>query len=151
MKNKIILLVDDDQNDLEFILKALNELKFLCNIVVVNDGVEAMDFLKCRGKFNGRKAINPAVIILDIKMPRIDGTEVLKEIRGSVSLKNIPIVIFTSSSYEKDIIESYENGVIAYVVKPINISKFFSTVKLIGLFWGQSNELSPLKEYNSDD
>jgi len=141
MKTKYVLIAEDDPNDLEFTLRALKEVSGTNAIHIVSDGVEVMDFLNCTGKFAGREKVNPALIILDKKMPRMDGLEVLKEIKKRPDLKKIPVVMFSSSNYEKDVSQSYENGVNAYVVKPINIDDFIRTVKQIGIFWGSINEL----------
>jgi len=141
MKSRYVLIAEDDPNDLEFTVRALKEVCGQNVIQVVSDGVEAMEFLDCRGKYTAREKINPALIILDKKMPRMDGLEVLKEIKKRPDLKKIPVVMFSSSNYEQDVSDSYENGANAYVVKPINIDEFTRTVKQIGIFWGSINEL----------
>lgn len=135
MKNKTILLVEDDPKDIELTLLALEEQTLVNDISVVRDGAEALDYLYQRGKFAGREPGNPVLILLDIKLPKIDGLEVLQEIKNNPDLKTIPVVIMTSSSDEQDINTSYKNGTNAYVVKPISFDEFQSAVKQIGLFW----------------
>ncbi|PKN78759.1 MAG: two-component system response regulator [Candidatus Cloacimonetes bacterium HGW-Cloacimonetes-1] len=138
-----ILLAEDNPKDTELTLEALDEYKLANRVVAVKDGVEALDYLRCTGAYADRKAGNPAVIILDIKMPRMDGIETLREIRQDPSLKMIPVVMLTSSREEKDLYESYELGVNAYVVKPVNFPSFVDAVKQIGGFWAVVNELPP--------
>lgn len=137
---KTILLVDDNIMDVELTLEALGEYNLANNVVVAKDGVEAMDFLFCSGKFKDRKPGNPAVIMLDIKMPRMNGIEVLAAIRGDENLKSIPIVMLTSSREEPDLKRCYELGVNAYVVKPVDFRDFVDAVKNIGFFWALLNE-----------
>lgn len=137
---KTILLVNDNIMDVELTLEALGEYNLANNVVVAKDGVEAMDFLFCSGKFKGRKPGNPAVIMLDIKMPRMNGIEVLAAIRGDENLKSIPIVMLTSSREELDLKRCYELGVNAYVVKPVDFRDFVDAVKNIGFFWALLNE-----------
>lgn len=137
---KTILLVDDNIMDVELTLEALGEHNLANNVVVAKDGVEAMDFLFCSGKFKDRKPGNPAVIMLDIKMPRMNGIEVLAAIRGDENLKSIPIVMLTSSREEPDLKRCYELGVNAYVVKPVDFRDFVDAVKNIGFFWALLNE-----------
>ena len=138
---RTILLAEDSPKDVELTLEALSEQNLANNVIVVKDGVEAMDYLRCEGNYKQRKPGNPAVMLLDIKMPRKDGIEVLREIRNDELLKTIPVVILTSSREQQDLINSYELGVNAYVVKPVNFKKFTDTVKQIGLFWAVVNEL----------
>ncbi len=137
---KTILLVDDNMMDVELTLEALGEHNLANNVVVAKDGVEAMDYLYCSGKFKDRKAGNPAVIMLDIKMPRMNGIEVLAAIRGDENLKSLPIVMLTSSREEPDLKRCYELGVNAYVVKPVDFKDFVDAVKNIGFFWALLNE-----------
>jgi CheY-like chemotaxis protein len=137
---KTILLVDDNMMDVELTLEALGEYNLANNVVVAKDGVEAMDFLNCSGKFKDRKPGNPAVIMLDIKMPRMNGIEVLAAIRADENLKSIPIVMLTSSREEPDLKRCYELGVNAYVVKPVDFRDFVDAVKNIGFFWALLNE-----------
>jgi two-component system response regulator len=138
---RTILLVDDNPKDVELILEAMADNNLANQIVVVNDGVEALEYLRCEGKFKKRKASNPGVILLDIKMPRMDGIELLRIIRSDSALKNLPVVILTSSREEQDLLTSYELGVNAYVVKPVDFKQFMTAVKEIGIFWAILNEL----------
>src|SRR5206468_12470669 len=119
-KLKRILLVEDQSKDVELTLAALAESNLANGVAVARDGVEALDYLYCRGKFAGRTDGNPAVVLLDIKMPRMSGLEVLKEMKADAKLKTVPVVMLTSSSQEPDLIASYELGVNAYVVKPVD-------------------------------
>ena len=136
-----ILLAEDSPKDVELILEALSQSNLANNVSVVKDGVEAMEFLRCEGKYKLRSPGNPAVLFLDIKMPRKDGMEVLREIRSDESLKTLPVVILTSSREEQDLIRSYDLGVNAYVVKPVNFKEFIEAVKQLGIFWAIINEL----------
>ncbi len=126
-------------------LEALKEFHLANTIVVVNDGVEALDYLRSEGKFTGRNSGNPAVVMLDLKMPRLDGIEVLAEIRSDPKLKLIPVVILTSSKEDKDLLNSYSLGANAYVVKPVDFNQFVVTIKQMGSFWAIINELPPSK------
>lgn len=137
---KDILLADDDPKDVELTLIAMDEYKLANQVVVVSDGAEALDYLYRRGKFAERAEGNPLVVMLDLKMPKVDGLEVLKQVKSNPVLKTIPIVILTSSRVEQDIIESYNLGVNAYVVKPVAFEKFLEVVKRISLFWILTNE-----------
>lgn len=141
MKLKTILLADDNQNDIDLTIMALSEFNLANNIEVVYDGVEVIDYLKGRGKFKGEKKEIPAVILLDLKMPRMDGIEVLKVIKSDPVLKIIPVVMVTSSCEEKDLIESYKLGVNAYVVKPVDFEQFVTAIKQLGVFWAVLNEI----------
>ena len=144
MKNlKKILLVEDDPKDIELTLEALEEHKLANAVSVARDGVEAMDYLHCKGKYAARKNGNPAVVLLDIKMPRMDGIEVLKAIRSDNKLKFIPVVMLTSSREEPDLKRCYELGTNAYVVKPVNFKEFIEAVKPLGIFWALLNEQPP--------
>jgi CheY-like chemotaxis protein len=137
---KSILLAEDNAKDVELTLAALAENNLANEVIVVRDGAETLDYLYSRGKFQMRTRGNPAVILLDIKMPKIDGLEVLKTIKSDPQLKSIPVVMLTSSREEKDIVASYQVGVNAYVVKPVNFSEFVSAVKELGAFWAVLNE-----------
>lgn len=137
---KDILLADDDPKDVELTLIAMDEYKLANQVVVVSDGAEALDYLYRRGKYAERAEGNPLVVMLDLKMPKVDGLEVLKQVKSNPALKTIPIVILTSSRVEQDIIESYNLGVNAYVVKPVAFEKFLEVVKRISLFWILTNE-----------
>jgi len=139
-----ILLADDNAKDVELALEAFTESNLANRIVVVKDGVEALDYLNCQAKYKNRKPCNPVVILLDIKMPRIDGIEVLRKIRSDEKLKMIPVVILTSSREDRDLFETYRLGVNAYVVKPILFKDFIEKVKLIGVFWAIINEIPPI-------
>ena len=141
MKLKTILLAEDNQNDIDLTLMALSEYNLANNIEVVNDGVEALEYLRSQGRFKGRKPDNPAVILLDLKMPRMDGIEVLKVIKSDPVLKLIPVVMVTSSREEKDLVQSYKLGVNAYVVKPVDFNQFIDAIKQLGAFWAILNEL----------
>lgn len=140
---KRILLVEDNPNDVELTLDALSEYNLANEVEVARDGEEALDYLYTRGKFSGRSGNNPAVILLDLKLPKIDGLEVLRRIRADDGLKLIPVVILTSSLEEKDRIEGYRLGVNAYVVKPIDFHEFVKAVRELGIFWAIINEPPP--------
>ena len=143
MKIKTILLAEDNQFDAELTLKALGEYNLANNVVIVVDGVEVMDYLRQEGRFKDREAGNPAVILLDIKMPRMDGIDTLKAIRSDSSLKTIPVVMLTSSREEQDLMRSYSLGVNGYVVKPVDFKQFVESVKFLGVFWALINEQPP--------
>jgi len=137
---KRILIVDDDEKNVELILTALAHQTFPCDTVVACDGAEALDYLHGRGKFQGRNGAQPAVVLLDLKMPRVDGFEFLRELRASETLKMIPAVVFTSSSDERDRLMSYELGANAYVVKPVDFEEFLEVVQAVGRFWAVINQ-----------
>ena len=141
---KKILMAEDNPKDLELTLEALAEHNLANQITVVKDGVETMEFLRCEGKYKLRKPGHPAVLLLDIKMPRMDGIEVLRAIRSDPALKLLPVVMLTSSREEQDLIKSYELGINAYVVKPVDFKDFVEAVRLIGLFWAIINEVPPV-------
>jgi CheY-like chemotaxis protein len=138
-----ILIVEDDASDLELCLTALEDYKLANEVVVARDGAEALDYLYARGGFAGRSHENPAVIMLDLKLPKIDGLEVLKQIRADEQLKMIPVVVLTSSREEQDMLRSYRLGVNAYVVKPVDFHEFVNAVKELGIFWAIINEPPP--------
>lgn len=140
LKLKTILLVEDNANDRELTLDALSEHNLANNVTAVQDGEEAMDYLLYRGTFKNRKQGNPAVILLDIKMPRMNGIEVLEAVRNDKGLKTIPIVMLSSSKEEPDLKRCYELGANAYVVKPVRFEDFFEAVRKIGAFWALLNE-----------
>ncbi len=140
---KRILLVEDKAKDAELTLEALEEHHLANEVIVVRDGVEALDYLHARGKFVGRSGGNPAVVLLDIKMPRMDGLEVLRRVKADPQLKKVPIVILTSSREEPDLKAAYELGVNAYVVKPVEFQQFTDAVRQVGAFWAILNELPP--------
>ncbi len=137
---KSILFAEDNAKDVELTLAALAEINLANEVVVVRDGAEALDYLYARGKFQMRAKGNPAVILLDIKMPKVDGLQVLKTVKSDPDLKNIPVVILTSSREERDLVESYRLGVNAYVVKPVAFQEFVKAVKELGSFWAIINE-----------
>jgi CheY-like chemotaxis protein len=137
---KTILLVEDDPNDVKLTMKALEEYALANNVSIVNDGEEALDFLYYRGKFEDRENGTPIVILLDLKLPKINGLEVLRMIKSDKNLKNIPIVILTSSREESDLDECYELGVNAYVVKPVDFHDFIESIRRLGIFWILTNE-----------
>jgi CheY-like chemotaxis protein len=138
---RTILLAEDNPKDVELTLEALGDHNLANNVIVVRDGVETIDYLRCEGKYKLRKPGNPAVLLLDIKMPRMDGLEVLRAIRSDAKLKTLPVVILTSSREEQDLIRSYELGVNAYVVKPVDFTEFINAVKQVGVFWAVINEV----------
>ena len=140
---KRIMLVEDSARDVELTLAALEEHNLANEVIVTRDGAEALDFLYRRGNFATRSTGNPAVILLDIKMPKVDGLEVLRHIKADNNLNMIPVVMLTSSREEKDLIESYRLGVNAYVVKPVDFDKFVKVVSELGLFWAVINETPP--------
>ena len=140
---KTILLVDDDPRDSDLILEALSENNLANQVITVSDGVEAIEYLRYEGIFKSRNPGNPALILLDIKMPRMDGLEVLREIRGDDKLKQLPVVMLSSSREEPDLKASYELGANAYVVKPVDFKDFMDAIKKVGAFWAVVNELPP--------
>ncbi|MDB6169243.1 MAG: two-component system response regulator [Verrucomicrobia bacterium] len=140
-----ILLAEDNPNDVELVVTALKEARIVNEIIVARDGAEALDCLHRRGIFAGRTSSQPAVILLDLKMPKVDGREVLRQIRSTPSLKEIPVVVLTSSREESDVLKSYELGVNAYVVKPVDFEEFTAAVAKLGCFWALLNELPPEK------
>jgi CheY-like chemotaxis protein len=140
---KNILLAEDDPRDVELTLAALEEHHLANKVAVVRDGAEALDYLYCRGEFKTRGGGNPIVVLLDLKMPKVSGLEVLKTIKADKHLKIIPIVVLTSSRETPDLIECYEHGVNAYVVKPVDFSEFMKAVKQVGVFWAAVNEPPP--------
>ena len=138
-----ILIVEDDPNDVELTLTALEDYNLVNDVVVTRDGQEALDYLHCRGQFSNRPNENPAVLLLDLKLPKVDGLEVLKQIKSDERLKMIPVVVLTSSHEEKDMMRSYSLGVNAYVVKPVDFHEFVNAVKELGAFWAVINEPPP--------
>jgi len=140
---KSILLVEDNTEDVELTLAALEQHKLANQVVVTRDGAEALEYLFRRGKYAGLPEGNPALVLLDIKMPKVDGLQVLRNIREDDKLKMIPVVILTSSGEERDMVESYRLGVNAYVVKPVRFNAFIDAVKELGVFWAILNEPPP--------
>ena len=143
MQKKKILLAEDDPKDVELTLAALEEHNLANKVVVARDGAEALDYLYRRGQFAGRPAGHPVVVLLDLKMPKVDGLEVLRQVKSDPALKTIPIVVLTSSLQDQDIVESYNLGVNAYVVKPVAFDEFVDVVKQLGLFWVLTNQVPP--------
>lgn len=143
---KRILLVDDSPRDVELILDALAINNVVNEVMVLNDGAEALDYLHRRGNFAGRTNGQPAVVLLDLKMPKVDGLEVLRQVKGDPALKTIPVVVMTSSREEQDLRRSYELGVNAYVVKPMNFADFAQAVTRVDAFWAVVNEAPPGSE-----
>lgn len=140
---KSILLAEDNSKDVELTLTALAEHNLANEVIVARDGEEALDYLLRRGRFRERPEENPAVILLDLKMPRVDGLEVLRRIKSDDRLKTIPVVMLTSSREERDLIDSYRLGINAYVVKPVGFDQFVEAVRQIGAFWAILNERAP--------
>lgn len=140
---KRILLVEDSDRDAELTIDALGQYNLANDILRLSDGAEALDYLFRRGQFDGRPNGNPAVILLDLKMPKVDGLEVLRHIKNEPQLRLIPVVVMTSSREEQDMVRSYELGVNAYVVKPVNFIEFVDAVKQVGVFWAVINEPPP--------
>lgn len=140
---KRILLAEDDPRDVELIMTALADYNLANEVVVAYDGEETLNYLYNRGKFQGRPGGNPAVVLLDLKMPKVSGLEVLRQIRQDKQLKMTPVVVLTSSREEKDWVESYRLGVNAYVVKPVDFHEFVNAVKELGAFWAVINEPPP--------
>jgi CheY-like chemotaxis protein len=141
--SKRILLVDDDPRDVELILMALDDHKLADAVTVTRDGVEALDYLFRRRTFEKRPAGNPAVILLDLKMPRMDGVQVLQQVKADERLQMIPVVILTSSRELKDMEACYHLGVNAYLVKPVRFPDFVDIVKYTGVFWAMINQPPP--------
>jgi CheY-like chemotaxis protein len=146
VKLRQILLVEDNPNDAELTLEALAEHRLANDVDLVKDGEEALDYLFGRGKYADRDHGNLAVILLDLKLPKVDGLEVLRTIKADETLRFIPVVVLTSSREEKDLIESYRLGVNAYVVKPVKFVDFMDAIKELGAFWGIVNEPPPGRE-----
>jgi len=137
---KSILLAEDSEQDIELTLEALRENNLANDVVVVRDGEQALDYLYARGEFRNKVNGLPAVILLDLKMPKVDGMEVLRTIRGDAKLRELPVVILTSSREERDLVEAYGLGVNAFVVKPVDFHEFLNAVKALGVFWALVNE-----------
>jgi CheY-like chemotaxis protein len=138
-----ILMVEDDPRDVELSLNALEDYHLANEVVVVRDGEQALDYLACRNAYATRSSGNPAVILLDLKLPKIDGLEVLRQIKSDDKLKLIPVVVLTSSHEEKDLVTSYRLGVNAYVVKPVDFHQFVNAIKELGAFWAVINAPPP--------
>lgn len=140
---KPILLVEDNPKDVELTLAALERCQLANSVIVARDGVEALDYLRSHGKYEGRNSGDPVVVLLDLKMPRIDGLEVLEQIKSDPRLCNTPVVMLTSSREERDLVRSYELGVNAFVVKPVGFEQFFEAIRDLGMFWAVLNQPPP--------
>lgn len=138
-----ILLAEDNPNDVELIMTALKEARLINDIATASDGEQALDYLFRRGIHAGRTGPQPAVIMLDLKMPKVDGLEVLRAIKQDEQLRLIPVVMLTSSREEQDVVRSYQLGINAYVVKPVDFHSFVEAVKQLGAFWTVHNEPPP--------
>jgi DNA-binding response OmpR family regulator len=138
-----ILIVEDDPKDVELTLTALEEYNLANEVVVTGNGADALDYLYCRGKYGTRSSENPAVMLLDLKLPKVDGLEVLKQVKSDENLKMIPVVVLTSSREEKDMVASYKLGVNAYVVKPVDFHEFVNAIRELGIFWAIINAPPP--------
>jgi len=137
-----ILLVEDNPEDAEMTLRALRKRNLANHVHWVKDGEEALDYLFCSGPYAGRDpARPPKLVLLDIKMPKVDGIEVLRQVKGSAALKSVPVVVMTSSNEERDVVESYRLGVNSYIVKPVAFEAFLDTVSKIGLYWVLTNRV----------
>jgi two-component system response regulator len=140
---KRILLVEDSPRDAELVLEALEAHQLANEVVHVRDGAEALDYLYRRGQFADRRDGQPALLLLDLKLPKVDGLEVLRQMKGDSTLKLIPVVMMTSSREEQDLLLSYQLGVNAYVVKPMKFHDFIEAVRQVGAFWAVVNEVPP--------
>jgi CheY-like chemotaxis protein len=138
-----ILLVEDDPHDVELTLTALEEYHLANEVVIARDGSEALDYLYRRGAYADRANGSPAVLLLDLKLPRVDGLEVLQQIKGDEKLRIIPVVVLTSSREERDMVASYRLGVNAYVVKPVDFHEFVNAIRELGIFWAIVNQPPP--------
>ncbi len=143
---KNILLAEDSARDVELTLGALEKHRLANRVTVVRDGQEALDYLCCKGKYEKRPKGDPAVLLLDLKMPKVDGLEVLRRMKSDEKLKTIPVVVLTSSREESDLAKSYHLGVNAYVVKPVGFQEFAAAVGELGVFWALINEPPPSGE-----
>jgi CheY-like chemotaxis protein len=142
--SKKILLAEDSPQDAEMTISALADYHLSNNVVVVGDGEEALDYLYARGKFAGRSDGHPLLVLLDLKMPKVDGLEVLRVIKEDPNLRTLPVVMLTASREEQDVVRSYQLGVNAYVVKPVGFQKFVEAVRQVGAFWTIHNEPPPV-------
>ena len=140
---KRVLLVEDDPNDVELTLAGLAEYNLANEVVVARDGEEALDYLYHRGKFAARSNGNPAVILLDLKLPKVDGLQVLRELKNDARTKAIPVILLTASREERDLVESYKTGVNSYIQKPVNFAQFQEVVKQLGMYWLLVNARPP--------
>lgn len=138
-----ILLAEDNPHDVELTLTALAEHNFTNQVVVVNNGADALDYLYCRGQYANRPPGDPAVVLLDLKMPKVDGLQVLRTLKQDRDLRRLPVVMLTSSREEQDLVQSYDLGVNSYVIKPVGFEDFLDAVKKLGIYWTLHNEPPP--------
>ena len=143
---RTILLAEDNANDVELTVTALRENRVANDVIVTRDGAETLDYLYKRQRYEGRPGGNPALVLLDLKMPKVDGIEVLRQIKNDGDLRTIPVVVLTSSREESDLVATYKLGVNAYVVKPVDFQEFVAAVRSLGAFWALVNELPPAVE-----
>lgn len=144
MKEKIILLVEDTSDDVTLTLRALKKSKILNEVIVVRDGVEALDYLFCQGPYASRdKNLLPAVILLDLKLPKLDGIQVLQRLRADERMRYVPVVILTSSKEQEDLLNGYKFGANSYIRKPVDFDQFTQAVQQLGLYWLLLNETPP--------
>jgi CheY-like chemotaxis protein len=139
-----VLLVEDNPRDAELVLRALKKRRLANNIVRVNDGQEALDFLFCEGQYAGRRKDLPRVVLLDLKLPKIGGDEVLRRIRGNAHTRLLPVVVMTNSQEESDLLASYTLGANSYIVKPVEFENFSEAVAALGFYWLLLNQTPPL-------
>jgi CheY-like chemotaxis protein len=138
-----ILLVEDNPKDAELTMAALARCQLLNDVTHVRDGVEALEYLRAQGRYEGAQHGGPVVVLLDLKLPKLNGLEVLKEIRSDASISSTPVVMLTSSREEPDLVRSYELGVNAFVVKPVDFKEFLEAIQGLGMFWGITNQPPP--------
>jgi len=144
---RTILLAEDNANDVELTVAALRHHNVANEVVVVRDGAEALDYLNRRNQYAERPGGNPALLLLDLKMPKVDGLEVLRSVKSEAALRTIPVVVLTSSREESDLVRTYDLGVNAYVVKPVAFHEFMGAVKSLGAFWAVINEPPPSRNH----
>jgi CheY-like chemotaxis protein len=143
MNIRKILIAEDNANDAELMLVALQKHRLSNELIFVRDGAQALDYLYCRGEYAGRQDGHPVLVLLDLKMPKVDGIEVLRQVKSDPTLKHIPVVVLTSSREEQDLVRTYSLGVNAYVVKPVAFAEFMDAVTQLGGFWAVVNEPPP--------
>ncbi|WP_170149535.1 response regulator [Rhodoplanes roseus] len=141
---KPILLVEDSPKDIELTLAALEQCQLANAVVIARDGAEALDYMFSRGAYEARNTADPVVVLLDLKLPKVDGLEVLEQIKGDPELRHTPVVMLTSSREERDLVRSYSLGVNAFVVKPVGFDQFFQAIRDLGMFWAVLNEPPPI-------
>jgi two-component system response regulator len=145
MDNKVILLVEDNPRDEALTLRALKKNNIVNEVIVAHDGVEALEFFFGTGKYEGRQMAMPQLVLLDLKLPRVDGLDVLRKMRSDERLKRLPVVVFTSSSEEEDMIKSYDLGANSYVRKPVEFEQFVEATKQLGLYWLVLNQVATME------